>query len=98
MASVVAAYCRDHGAMPARISDLAVPQVQGNFAIGAVDLHGGSIDYQVLGTELHAPGVIRWDAAMDGTCAREWRCTSSDFPRVSRWLAECRFVAAGTPP
>lgn len=97
MAGIVDAYCREHGAMPARISDLAVPQVQGNFAIGAVDLHDGSIDYQVLGTEQHAPGVIRWVATMDGHCAREWQCTSGDFPRVARWLAECRFTGAETP-
>ena len=97
LAGVVQSYCAQHRAMPARVDELALPQVPGMFGIERVDIDGAAIVYALSATEIYAAGRVRYVPSPDSGCASEWRCESADYPRIARWLPGCAYTGAVRP-
>ncbi|MEP7044592.1 MAG: hypothetical protein ABI843_16115 [Dokdonella sp.] len=98
LSGIVAAYCKEHGVMPAQLSDLAVPQVLGTFGIDRADLRNGVIGHHLLASELHAEGTILYTPVFEGACANTWRCGSADYPRIAKWLPDCTYTGSHAVP
>ena len=85
-------YCATHAAMPVRLADIAVPQMQGTYWIDGLELSDGAFEFHLSATDLLGAGEIRYTAVIDGECAREWRCTTADYPRIGQWLRGCTYT------